>query len=58
MAPDVQIISIRQSSKAFSPKDAFELCRMEMICTSGATPENPSAAGAGGGCGRVFWCGP
>src|SRR5271166_2053616 len=36
-------------AKASLGLNAFELCRIEMICTPGATPENPSAAGAGGG---------
>ena len=35
-------------AKASLGLNAFELCRIEMICTPGATPENPSAAGAGG----------
>src|SRR6516225_6824074 len=38
-------------AKASLGLNALELCRIAMTCTSGATPENPSAAGtaAGGG---------
>src|ERR1700740_2254816 len=36
-------------AKASLGLNALELCRIAMTCTSGATPENPSAAGAASG---------